>query len=79
MENNLCYDAKVYLKNGLVLEEVIVGTDVNMSKEDIEEGVNQLREFIKKGLKGSDNFQLTIDNTIIRGSEIVAITIKERR
>ena len=67
--------AKVYLKNGLVIEEEKLLQKDNYILDDAENEVKELRYFIKQGLQAGENFQFSIGDTIFQGADVSAVTL----
>ena len=69
-------DGKVYLKNGVTVEENCLVPKNEYSKEEVKTIISDLKDNIKQGLKSSENFQFTIGDTIFRGVDVSAVTLK---
>ena len=69
-------NGKVYFKNGVTVEDNCLVPKNEYSKEEVKIIISDLKDNIKQGLKSSENFQFTIGDTVFRGADVSAVTLK---
>ena len=74
MKNDVKLLAKVYIRNGIVIEEEVV-FDKNNNREIVDNYIDEVGYNIKNNFQKDCNFCLTFGNTIFRGEDISAITL----
>lgn len=78
MDKDVTILGKFYLKNGNIIEERVV-LDKENSREDIDNFIKDTKQTVKVAFRYNIDFNLTFGFTILRGSELVAVAIKEEK
>ena len=76
MDKEITIVGKFYLKNGNIINEKIT-FDKDNNKEDVIKFIEEIKNAIKDGFMEKSNFQITFGFTIFRGSELIAVELKE--
>ena len=69
-------NGKVYFKNGATVEDNCLVPKNEYSKEEVEIIISDMKDNLKQGLKSNESFQFTIGDTIFRGADVCAVTLK---
>ena len=76
MKENYAITGKVYLKSGVTIEEECVILKEDFTEEEARVIFDKFKNSVKQGLKGTEEFQFTLGDTIFRGTEVAAATLK---
>jgi hypothetical protein len=63
---------KIYLKNGIIIEDEVEFTD-DATEKDLLETKNYIKDSVKEAMKTNDNGSITFGTTLIRFTEIAAV------
>ena len=69
-------NGRVYFKNGDMVEDNCLAPKNEYSKEEVKIIISDMKDNIKQGLKSSEGFQFTIGDTVFRGADVCAVTLK---
>lgn len=75
MSNNPIILGKFYLKNGSLIERKMIFKDKTM--EEIDHIIDNLIKDMEESFNNTRRFSIRFGDTVFRGDEIAAVTIKE--